>query len=187
MMKGLMDHCVSQATVVDHVRVRVEATGVEATEVELGELKAWTVVQENKFDLTNRLLGETEEQTEALKKVLKDKEDKIFQSKKLLHRAKEDAIKEYRDFDALLAELGGSFAYSFDDCLCQVKASFPDLDQSHITIDAEGQTPACLVESNGINDLFVDDVNPNPQVDGEAIHADQEKFVEDGVRQLKED
>ena len=35
MMKGLMDHCVSQATVVDHVRVRVEAT-----EVELGELKA---------------------------------------------------------------------------------------------------------------------------------------------------
>ena len=187
MMKGLMDHCVSQATVVDHVRVRVEATGVEATEVELGELKAWKVVQENKFDLTKRLPGETEEQTEALKKVLKDKEDKIFQSKKLLHRAKEDAIKEYRDFDALLAELGGSFAYGFDNCLCQVNASFPDLDQSHITIDAKGQTPACLVESNGIDDLFVDDVNPNPQVDGEAIHADQEKFVEDGVRQLKED
>ena len=134
----------------------------EATEVELEELKAWKVVQENKFDLTNRLLGETEEQTEALKKVLKDKEDKIFQSKKLLHRAKEDAIKEYGDFDALLAELGGSFADDFDDCLCQVKASFPDLDLSHITIDAEGQTLARSIESKGTDDLFVDDVNHNP-------------------------
>ena len=182
MMKGLMDHCVSQATVVDRVRVRAEAT-----EVELGELKAWKVVQENKFDLTNRLPGKTEEQTEALKKVLKDKEDEIFQSKKLLHPAKEDAIKEYRDFDAILAELEGSFANGFDDCLCQVKDSFPDLNLSHITIDAEGQTPARSVESEGTDDLFVDDVNPNPQVDGEAIHADQEKFVEDGVRQLKVD
>ena len=104
--------------------------------------------------------------------MLKDKEDEIFQSKKLLHRAKEDAIKEYCDFDALLAELVGSFTDGFDDCLCQVKASFPDLDLSHITIDAEGQTPACSIESEGTDDLFIDDVNLNPQVDGEAIHAD---------------
>ena len=75
---------------------------------------------------------------ELLKKVLKDKEDEISQSKKLLCCAKEDAIKEFRDSDALLAKLGGSFIDGFDNYLCQVKASFPDLDLSHITIDAEG-------------------------------------------------
>lgn len=118
---------------VDCVRARAEAL-----EAELGELKAWKVAMEKKFDLMKTLLEEAEEQTEALKKVLKDNEDEISQSKKLLCRAKEDTIKEYRDSDALLAELGGFFADDFDDCLRQVKASFLDLDLSHITIDAKG-------------------------------------------------
>ena len=39
MMKGLMDHCMSQVTVVDHVRARAEES-----EAELGELKAWKVI-----------------------------------------------------------------------------------------------------------------------------------------------
>ena len=43
---------------------------------------------------------------------------------------------EYRDSDALLKELGGSFVDSFDDCFHQVKASFLDLDLSHISIEA---------------------------------------------------
>lgn len=108
MIKGLMDCCMSQAIVVDHVRARVEAS-----EAELGELKAWKAVQEKKFDLTKRLL----EEAEVLKNFLQDKEDEITNSKKLLHRAKDDAIKEYCDFDALLFQLGGSFADGFDDCL----------------------------------------------------------------------
>ena len=103
--------------------------------------------------------------------MLKDKEDEISQSKKLLRRVKEDAIKEYHDFDALLAKLGGSFVNGFDDCLRQVRASFPDLDLSHITIDVEGQTLAYPVESEGTDELFIDDINPDPQVNGEAIHA----------------
>ena len=181
-MKGLINRCVSQVTVVDRVRSRAEAS-----KVELSELKAWKSVHEKKFNLTKRLLEEAEEQSEVLKKVLKDKENKISQSKKLLHRAKEDAIKEYRDSDALLAELGGSFADDFDNCLRQVKASFPNLDLSHITIDAKGQTPARPVESKGIEDLFVDDANPNTQVEEEAIHGDQEKSIEDDVRHLEVD
>jgi len=56
---------------------------------------------------------------------------------KQLRRAKEDAIKEYHDSDALLFELGGSFADGFDDCLRQVKASFLDLDLSKISINAQ--------------------------------------------------
>ena len=39
MIKGLMDRCMSQATVVDHVRARAEAL-----EAELGELKAWKAI-----------------------------------------------------------------------------------------------------------------------------------------------
>lgn len=113
MMKSLMDLCVSQATVVDRVRARVEAS-----EAQLGELKACKVVQEKKFDLMKRLLEEAEEQTEELKKVLKDKENEISKPKKQLRRAKEDAIKDYCESDALLAELGGSFANGFDNCLC---------------------------------------------------------------------
>ena len=77
MMKGLMDCCVSQAMVVDHVRAKAEVT-----EAELGELKAWKVIQEKKLDLTKMLLEETEMQMEALKKLLKDKEDEISKSKK---------------------------------------------------------------------------------------------------------
>ena len=48
----------------------------------------------------------------------------------------------YDDFDALLNELSGSFVDGFDDCFCQVKASFPDLDLSYISIEAQAQTPA---------------------------------------------
>ena len=95
-------------------RVRAKA---ETSEAELGELKAWKVIQEKKFDLIKRLLKEAKKQTEALNKELKDKEDEITKSKKQLHRAKEDAIKEYHDSEALLAELGGHFADGFDDCL----------------------------------------------------------------------
>ena len=77
-----------------------------------------------------------EKQVEALGNILKDKEDAISKLKKQLCRAKENVIKEYHNSDALLYELGTSFANSFDDCLRQVKASFPDLDLSQTSIDA---------------------------------------------------
>ena len=101
-------------------------------------------------------------QTEALKKVLKDKEDEISKSKKQLCQAKEDAIKEYCDFDALLTELGSSFADGFDDYLRQVRASFPDLDLSHITIDVKAKTPTQPVDFESIDELFADDTTVDP-------------------------
>ena len=51
MMKGLMDHCVSQATVFNHVRARADVL-----EAKLGELKAWKSIWEKNFDLMKRLL-----------------------------------------------------------------------------------------------------------------------------------
>ena len=73
---------------------------------------------------------------ELLKQVLEDKEKEINDTKKQLRQAKEEAIREYRDSDTLLSELEGSFAEGFDNALHQVKASYPDLDISHVTIDA---------------------------------------------------
>lgn len=116
----------------------------------------------------------------VLKKVLKDKEDEAFKSKMQLRWAKEEMINEYRNSNAPLYKLGGSFTDGFDDCLRQVKASFPDLDLSHISIDAQGQTPACLVERGDTNQLFANDSTPSHQDDGETTpHERQVKSFED--------
>ena len=65
---------------------------VEARESELRELMAWKEVQFNKLDLTKQLLKESEVQVEAMKKILKDKEEEILDAKGHLRQAKEDAV-----------------------------------------------------------------------------------------------
>ena len=122
-----------------------------------------------------------------LRKVLEDKEGEIKDAKDKLYQAKEDAIREYLDSNKVIKELGISFADDFNDCFCQVKASFLDLELSHITIDAEGQTLTYHVDFEGLDKLFADDTNPDPHGDGEAAHTDQEKFVKDSTRQLEGD
>ena len=130
-MNGLMDCCASYEMVLSRLREKVEVR-----ETKLRELTAWKEVQVNKLDLTRKLLKELEEQVEVLKKILKDKEGEIAEAKGQLRQAKEDAIREYRDSDALLKKLDGSFADDFVDFFRQVKASFSGLDFSHIFIDA---------------------------------------------------
>ena len=97
-----------------------------------------------------------------LKEILKDKEREISEAKNQLRLAKEDAIREYHDNDALLKKLGGSFADGFDDYFRQVKASFPNLDLSHISINTQVQTLAKPVYSEGTDELFADEINPDP-------------------------
>ena len=137
--------------------------------------------------MKKQLLKESEAQVEALKKILKDKEAEILEAKGHLRQAKEDAMREYRDSDAFLKELGGSFANDFDDCFRQVKASFLDLDLSHVSIDAQAQTLAQPVYSEGTDELFADETNPDPQGDGDAVQVDQEKSVEDVTHHLERD
>ena len=136
--------------------------------------------------MTKQLLKKAEAQVKALKKILKDKEAKISEAKNQLHHAKDAAINEYRDSDDLLRELSGSFADGFDDCKCQVKVSFLDLDLSHINIDAQPQTPAQPVSFVGTNNLFADDPVTEPLGDGETP-VDQVKSVGDKVRTLEGD
>ena len=93
-----------------------------------------------------------------MQKVLANKEKEITEAKGQLHQAKEEAICEYRDSDAFLAELGGLFTKGFDNCLHQVKASHLDLDLSNININAPAQTSVQPVPFESMNELFVDDV-----------------------------
>ena len=94
------------------------------------ELEAWKDVQIRKLDLTKKALKELKEKTEVLTNVLKEKEGELSLLRKQVRHAKKDTIKEFRDFDAFLYELGSCFVDGFNDCLHQVKASFPDLDLS---------------------------------------------------------
>ena len=129
---------------------------------------------------------ESEAQVETLKKILKDKEGEITEVNNQLRQAKENAIKEYHDSDDLLRELVGSFANGFDDCFRQVKASFLELDLSCISIDAGGQTPTRPADSEGTDELFVDNATVNLKGDGDAFPSEQEKLVEDGTCQSEE-
>ncbi|XP_075640614.1 uncharacterized protein LOC142612399 [Castanea sativa] len=147
MAKGLMDRCLTQEKTLDCVRAKSKATGEE-----LDELKLWKHRHEEKLKLSEQARSDLEKEVELLKETLKAKEESLRQ-------AKIEAIQEYRDSEALVSELATSFADGFDDCIRQVKALFPDFDLSHISIDGEGQTPTCPVNSEATEDLFGRDPN----------------------------
>ena len=84
--------------------------------------------------------------------------------KEKLRQAKEVAVWEYCDSDALLGELGGSFFQGFDDALRQVKKAYPELDVSMINVNNQDQTSALPVASKNTDDLFAK----------EAVQGDEE-------------
>ena len=182
MMKGLMGCCLNHETTLDHIRAKANST-----EDELNELKAWRTVMEKKLALSEKARGEWENQTELWKQVLEDKEKEIIDTKDQLCQVKEEAIREYCDSDALLAELRGSFAKGFDDALCQVKTSYPDLDVSHVSIEAPNQTSIQPVLSESTDDLFTDDAPGDLRDDGKSTQVkSQAKIVKDNTRHPKE-
>ena len=89
--------------------------------------------------------------TEDLKKALEDKDKEVRQ-------AKEVAMLEYRDSDALLSELRVSYNDGFDNALHQVKALYPKLDVSSINISVPEQTSVHPTQSEDTNELFGVDV-----------------------------
>ena len=76
-MKGLMDRCTSHKTMISRLREKVEAK-----DAELQKLTAWKDVQINKIDYTRKLLKEFEASVKALKKMIKEKEGEITETKK---------------------------------------------------------------------------------------------------------
>ena len=111
-MKGLMGRCLSHETALERVRAKAEAT-----EDELSQLKNWKSTIEKKFDLSEKERKDLEHRTEEMKKVLEGKDKKIKDLKGQLHQAKEEAVREYSDSDALLSKLGFSFLEGFEDAL----------------------------------------------------------------------
>ena len=152
MMKGLIRRCLNHEMALDHVRARANET-----EDELNGLKAWKVGMEKKLDTSEKVRKELKEHMETMIKVLEDKEKEIKDANDQLRHAKEAAICEYHDSDALPEELGTSYADGFDDAIRQAKKAYPDLDFSELNIDAQAQATAQPVTSESTEDLFADD------------------------------
>ena len=109
------------------------------------------MVTEQKLKLAERARDEYQKMTEELKKVLEDKEND-------LRHAKEAAILEYHDSDALLSELEVSYNDGFNDALRQAKALYPKLDFSSINITVPEATSIHPEQSNDTNELFGEEV-----------------------------
>ena len=142
---------------------------------------------EKKFDLSKKVRKELEHGMEEVKKVLKDKDKEIQDLKDQLRQAKEVAVREYRDSDALLSKLGDSFLEGFNDALHQVKKAYLDLDVSKIKVEDQGQTSVMPVASENTEDLFAMDATHG---DGESAQAQnaqgQVQLVADDTRQEKD-
>ena len=145
MTKGLMDQALHHETALERVRDKARLA-----EEELLELKNWKVVTEKKLKLAEQARDEYQKTTEELKTVLEDKEDE-------LRLAKEKAVQEYCDFDALLTELATSYTDGFEDALRQAKALYPKFDFSTVNINvAEGMSVQPDASDNTA-DLFAEE------------------------------
>ena len=132
---------------------------------------------EQKLKLVERTRDEFQKMTEELKKVLEDKEND-------LRHAKEAAVLEYRDSDALLSELGVSYNDGFDDALHQAKALYPKLDFSSVNITVPEATFVHPEQLDDTNKLFREEVlvfvAPEiPTVEGEETRLAKDFVVSD--------
>ena len=157
MTKGLMDRALHQETALERVREKARLAGEE-----LLELKSWKVVTEQKLKLAEQTRDEYQRMTEELKTVLEDKENE-------LRLAKENAVQEYRDSDALLTELGTSYNDGIDDALCQAKALYPKFDFSAVNINVAEGMSVQPDASNDMAELFAEErpvtVVPEPHAE----------------------
>ena len=145
MTKGLMDRALHHETALERVRDKARLA-----EEELLELKKWKVVTEKKLKLAEQARDEYQRMTEELKTVLEDKEDELC-------LAREKAVQEYRDSDALLTELGTSYTDGFDDALRQAKALYPKFDFSAVDINVAKGKSVQPDASDDTADLFAEE------------------------------
>ena len=164
MTKGLMDRSLHHEMALERVREKAKLA-----EKELLELKNWKVVTEQKLKLAERARDEYQKMTEELRKVLEDKENDLRQ-------AKERAVQEYRDSDALLSELGVSYNDGFDDALRHAKALYPKLDFSSVNIIVAEATSVHPDLSNDMNELFAEEV---PVFVAPEIQIEEEQTCEE--------
>ena len=123
---------------------------------------------EKKLELSEKARKSLEKVMEVAKRAFEGKDKKIQDLKDEVRQAKDVAVREYCDSDALISELGDSFLQSFNDAICQVKKAYPDLDVSKIKVEDPPQTSVIPAALDDTNDLFAgDDVIGN----GESAQA----------------
>ena len=123
---------------------------------------------EQKLKLAEQTRDEYQRMTEELKTVLEDKENE-------LRLAKEKAVQEYRDSDALLTELGTSYNDGFDDALRQAKALYPKFDFSAVNISAAEAMSVQPDASDDTAELFAEE---RPVTVVTELHAEEGKTHE---------
>ena len=121
MMKGLMGRCLSHETALDRVRAKAEQT-----EDELNQLRNWKPKMERKLELSEKARKSLEQVMEEAKKTLESKDKEIEELKNEVRQAKDVAVREYRDSDALITELGDSFHQGFILCHSSGQASLSE-------------------------------------------------------------
>lgn len=173
-MKGLMGRCLNYETTLGHIHEKAKLT-----KDELVELKAWRVVQEKKLKMAEGARDKYYNLTEELRKVLQDKEKEI-------HLAKDIAVREYRDSDALLSELSISYGDGFDEAIYQVKALHPDLDVSTVNNHAPEQTFVQPVQSDNTDELFKENAPANDNPGDQTIVESQSVLKDDQAHHNEE-
>ena len=123
---------------------------------------------EKKFELSERERKKLKQIMGEAKTALEGKEMKITNLKDGLHQAKEVAVREYRDSNALILELGDSFLQGFEDALRQVNKAYPNLDVSNIKMEDQAQTSILPISSDDTDDLFAE---ADGQGEGESALA----------------
>ena len=111
---------------------------------------------------------------EELKKNLEDKENDVC-------NAKETAVQEYRDSNALLSELGVSYNDSFDDALRQAKALYPKLDFSSVNISVPEPMSVQPEQSDNTNELFGEEVPVSIAPEVPTVEEEETRQAKDFV------
>ena len=125
-----MDRCLARAQWIDCLKEKAKTT-----ETEVNEVRAWKETQVKKLTMTKKALEESEYLADGLRKLLQDKEGEISTLREQVRRAKEDRKIEFCNSDGILTELNECYDDSFQECLHQVKALYPDQDMSKVFLD----------------------------------------------------
>ena len=142
---------------------------------------------EKKFDLSEKERKDLEQRTNEMKKVLEGKDKKIKDLKGQLHQAKEEAICEYPDSNALLSELGSSFLEGFDDTFRQIRKAHPSLDLSSAKIEEPVQASIVPVASKNIDELFAEDANIGDRESAQAQKVQVQSVVDEAHKPVVEE
>ena len=123
---------------------------------------------ERKLELSEKARKSLEQVMEEAKKTLESKDKEIEELKNEVRQAKDVAVRENRDSDALITKLGDSFHQGFVDAIRHVKQAYPDLDVSKFKVKDPAQTSVMPAASEDTDDLFADD---DALGDGESAPA----------------